>query len=77
VLFEVDQYPSTASAAAALPGCLPAGVAMIGVRVARLPARAAYISPPARRAHAPYFGAQVGVLRGPDGEWVELIEGSA
>ena len=73
VLFEADQYPSAATACPQPVGGLPQGVAMIGVRVDRLPVAATWISPPMQRAEAPYFGATVGVVRGLDGELTELV----
>jgi catechol 2,3-dioxygenase-like lactoylglutathione lyase family enzyme len=77
VLFEVDQYPDNATAQATPGGALAQGIAMIGVRVSAqprtLPANANWLTPPAARPEAPYFGAMVGVVRGPDGELTELI----
>lgn len=74
VLFEMDQYPAQATAAPANVGGLATGISVIGVAVKKLPRDAPWLIAPAKRLHAPYFGATVGVLRGPDGELLELIE---
>jgi hypothetical protein len=74
VLFEVDQYPVMASARPQVKSGLPQGVSMIGVRVSGTPANPVeWLQVPVRRDVAPYFGAMVGVVRGLDGELVELI----
>lgn len=73
VLFEVDHYPAAATPRPADAGRLPQGVSMIGVRVARPPRDATWLAPPAVRAHAPYSGATVGVIRGLDDELLEII----
>jgi hypothetical protein len=41
--------------------------------LAAAPTNTVWLSPPAVRSHAPYFGAKVGVVRGLDGELTELI----
>jgi catechol 2,3-dioxygenase-like lactoylglutathione lyase family enzyme len=74
VLFEVDQYPAKATPRPQGAGGLPQGVSMIGVKVGALPTGAKWTVPPAVRSEAPYFGAMVGVVRGPDGELTELVE---
>jgi catechol 2,3-dioxygenase-like lactoylglutathione lyase family enzyme len=75
VLFEVDQYPVVATARPQLKNGLPQGVAMIGVRLSAPPPanKVHWLLEPVRRDVAPYFGAMVGVVRGPDLELVELI----
>jgi catechol 2,3-dioxygenase-like lactoylglutathione lyase family enzyme len=73
VLFEVDQYPAPATASPPTASGLAQGVAAIGVRLAAASTNTAWLSPPAVRSHAPYFGAMVGVVRGLDGELTELI----
>ena len=72
VLFEIDQYPAAASAAPQDEDALTPGICSIGIRVAAPPA-AAWLTPPTVRTNAPYFGATVGVVRGPDDELTELI----
>ncbi len=73
VLFEADHYPAAASPRPCDDGRLPQGVSMIGVRVQQPPGFAEWITPPTVRAHAPYFGAMVGVVRGLDDELLEII----
>lgn len=73
VLFEVDQYPIEATPAPQMPGALPPGISHVGVRVSALPKNCDWLSTPTVRHEAPYFGAPVGVLRGPDRELVEIV----
>lgn len=74
VLFEMDQYPAMASARPQRQNGLPQGLAIIGVRVSAPPARdVQWLHAPVRRDAAPYSGAVVGVVRGLDGELLELI----
>jgi catechol 2,3-dioxygenase-like lactoylglutathione lyase family enzyme len=73
VLFEVDQYPVKSTPRPQSNSSLPQGVAMIGVKVDALPVGASWVVPPSARTQAPYFGATVGVVRGPDGELTELV----
>jgi catechol 2,3-dioxygenase-like lactoylglutathione lyase family enzyme len=77
VLFEMDQYPAQATPAPVAAGGLAPGISVIGVAVEKLPSEVPWLVAPAKRTHAPYFGAMVGVLRGPDGELLELIEAAA
>jgi hypothetical protein len=74
VLFEMDQYPAQATPAPVAAGGLVPGISVIGVSVKKLPRNVSWLLAQAKRLHAPYFGATVGVLRGPDGELLELIE---
>ena len=73
VLFEVDHFPDVATPKPCDEGDLCAGVSIVGLAVDSFPANANWLTPPATRADAPYFGAMVGVLRGLDGEMVELV----
>jgi catechol 2,3-dioxygenase-like lactoylglutathione lyase family enzyme len=73
VLFEVDHYPAAATPRPTDAGRLPQGVSMIGVRISQPPKNAHWLVPPNVRTHAPYFGATVGVIRGLDGELLEII----
>jgi catechol 2,3-dioxygenase-like lactoylglutathione lyase family enzyme len=72
VLFEVDQYPPVATPKPVASGYLAPGFAIVGVGAEHAPASVNWASAPATRAHAPYFGKHVGVVRGPDGELCEL-----
>lgn len=73
VLFEIDQYPSAALLCRQNTDALVPGICAIGVCVSAPPRDALWLSPPTIRAHAPYRGATVGVIRGPDGELTEFI----
>lgn len=73
VLFEADHYPAAATMRPTEAGRLPQGVSMIGVRVSEAVDDAHWLVLPAIRAHAPYFGAMVGVIRGLDDELLEII----
>jgi hypothetical protein len=72
---EIDQYPSAATARPQLPGQLPPGAAVVSFLVASLDAiPAVWITPPAVRAEAPYWGRRSATAVGPAGELLELIE---
>ncbi len=74
-LVEVDQYPAGAGTRGAAAGELPAGMAMVSFAVASLePFLARLVAPPGPLQGAPYEGRRAGVLRGPNGEHIELIE---
>jgi catechol 2,3-dioxygenase-like lactoylglutathione lyase family enzyme len=74
-LIEVDQYPSGAPARATGPGELPGGMAMVSFAVDSLdPFLARLVAPPRTLPGPPYDGRRTGVMRGPDGEFIELIE---
>jgi len=73
VLFEADHYPAAATPRPHDVGQLPQGVSTVGVRVLRPPKNARWLVPPRVRAHAPYFGATVGVVRGLDNELLEVF----
>lgn len=74
-LVEVDQYPAGAGVRVAAAGELPAGMAMVSFAVASLePFLARLVAPPGTQQGPPYDGRRAGVLRGPDGEHIELIE---
>jgi len=76
-LIEVDEYPAEATARAAADGELPAGMAMVSFTVPSLePYLGQLLVPPAPLAGPPYDGRRAGVLRGPSGEHIELIEAS-
>jgi catechol 2,3-dioxygenase-like lactoylglutathione lyase family enzyme len=74
---ELDEYPPSATTRAQRFGELPPGMAMVGFRIASLtPVEEFLISDPLPVAQAPYEGRRVGVLRGPAGELIELVEGN-
>jgi len=74
-LIELDQYPEGAISRPIRPGHLPPGIAMVTFAVksfdsVQLPWKVA----PAMRTEAPYNGRRAGLLVGPAGEWIELVE---
>lgn len=73
VLFEVDNFPPIATPKPCDKDDLCTGVAVVGITVDAFPANVTWLAAPTPRANAPYFGAMVGVLRGLDGELVELV----
>jgi catechol 2,3-dioxygenase-like lactoylglutathione lyase family enzyme len=74
-LIEVDQYPSGAPAREAAPGELPAGMAVVSFAVGSLePFLSRLVAPPRALPGPPYDGRRAGMMRGPDGEPIELIE---
>ena len=78
-LIEVDEYPPAAEQRSRPGGGLPAGMAMVSFAVPSLePYRTHLLAPPAVLDGAAYSGRRAGVLIGPSGEHIELIEsGSA
>jgi len=74
-LIEVDEYPPAASDKAAADGELPAGMAMVSFTVPSLdPYVSLFEAPPVTLNGLPYGGRRAGVLRGPSGEHIELVE---
>jgi catechol 2,3-dioxygenase-like lactoylglutathione lyase family enzyme len=74
-LIEVDQYPSGAAPRDVAPGELPAGMAMVSFAVDSLePFLPRLLAPPRAMSGPPYEGHRAGVMLGPDGEPIELIE---
>jgi hypothetical protein len=74
---ELDQYPPSATTRPQRFGELPPGIAMVGFRIASLaPVEDYLISEPLVVESAPYDGRRVGLVRGPAGELIELIEGN-
>jgi len=74
-ILELDEYPGNTLARPRGRGELPGGMSMVSFKVPSLdnfpvPLRAA----PVRINSVPYNGRRVGVIEGPAGEWLELIE---
>lgn len=75
VFLELDQYPDAATERPSHPGMLPPGVAMGSFLHPDFDAlKGDWITPPIIRHDAPYNGKRTGVLFGPDGLRVEVIE---
>ncbi len=75
VFLEVDQYPPAATPRPCLPGELPPGVAMATLRHPEFGSLdGPWIHPPARHEGVIYGGMRSGVLSGPDGVLVEVVE---
>lgn len=75
VFLELDQYPEAATERAGHDGMLPPGVSMGTFLHPDIDSiDGDWITPPAVREGAPYNGKRTGVLRGPDGLRVEIVE---
>jgi catechol 2,3-dioxygenase-like lactoylglutathione lyase family enzyme len=77
-LIELDQYPAAAVPRPTRRGHLPPGIAMVSFAVksfegSKLPWKVT----PRVRTERPYDGRRAGILVGPAGEWIELIETGA
>ena len=74
-LIEVDEYPAAAPPRTAADGELPSGMAMVSFEVPSLePYADRLLAPPTALAGMPYSGRRAGVMLGPGGEHIELIE---
>jgi hypothetical protein len=71
----VDEYPAAAPPRTAVAGELPSGMAMVSFEVPSLePYVGRLLRPPTALAGMPYAGRRAGVMLGPAGEHIELIE---
>jgi len=74
-LIEVDEYPASAPPRTAADGELPSGMAMVSFEVSSLePYIPRLLAAPTALAGVPYSGRRAGVMLGPGGEHIELIE---
>ena len=74
-LIEVDEYPAASAPPSRGEAGLPGGMAMVSFTVPSLePFESQLLAAPRRLDDAPYAGRRVGVMRGPSGELLELIE---
>lgn len=74
-LVEVDEYPAAADRKLAAEGELPAGMAMVSFTVSSLdPFLSQFVAPPVVLNGVPYDARRAGVLVGPSGEHIELVE---
>ena len=76
-LVELDRYPEAALPRDAVPGSLPAGIAMVTFEVTEWNPDLPYIAAPAMQTSFPYLGRRAGVLVGAGGEYMELVESAA
>jgi catechol 2,3-dioxygenase-like lactoylglutathione lyase family enzyme len=76
-LIEVDEYPAGARAPGTGTGAgPPGGMAMVSFSVDSLePYRNSLVAEPRVLEGVPYGGRRAGVMRGPSGEYLELVEG--
>lgn len=74
-LIEVDEYPAAAGSKRSAAGELPAGMAMVSFTVPSLdPFLPQFVAPPVVLNGVPYDSHRAGVLVGPSGEHIELVE---
>jgi len=74
-LIEVDEYPAASEPPSRGETGLPGGMAMVSFTVPSLePFESQLRASPRKLDDAPYRGRRVGVMRGPSGELLELIE---
>lgn len=74
-LIELDQYPPAAVRRPTRRGHLPPGIAMVTFAVKSLDGvKLPWKVKPKVRPERPYNGHRAGILVGPAGEWIELVE---
>lgn len=72
---ELDQYPQSASIRRTRPGELPPAIAMVSFEVKSLDqVKTPLVAPSKAISSLPYHGRRVGVIKGPAGELIELIQ---
>jgi hypothetical protein len=72
---ELDELPAVIPPRAVPPGELPAGIALVSFTVDEMPgADFNWVTRPHVIQESPYAGARVGIIRGPAGELLELIQ---
>lgn len=74
-MLELDQYPEGTVPRPILPGDIPPGISIVSFEVEDLDAIPVdFRNKPAKPEGHPYGGGRAGVIVGPNGEWLELIE---
>lgn len=73
-MIEVDELPATLPPRKVLPGHLPPGIAIVGFHSDGSSAQLEWVSEPTALKEFPYNGRKVGLLRGPAGELLEVIQ---
>lgn len=72
---ELDELPPAIPPRSVKTGQLPPGIALVSFNVDAMPeGDIDWVTPPHVLEMAPYSGARVGIIRGPGGELLELIE---
>lgn len=74
VILELDQYPEMATERASDMGALPPGVSIVSLLTRDFDRFKGFLADPIRSGGPVYLGARSGVLRGPDGALVEIVE---
>jgi catechol 2,3-dioxygenase-like lactoylglutathione lyase family enzyme len=75
-LIEFDELPESLPDRNIVPGHLPPGIAMVGFNAGDLSGELHWHSEPRKLHEFPYDGHRAGILLGPAGELIELIETS-
>ena len=75
-LIEFDELPQSLPDRNIIPGHLPPGIAIVGFNADTLSPELAWRSEPRKLHEFPYDGRRAGILLGPAGELIELIETS-
>lgn len=74
-MIELDQYPEGTEPRPILPGDIPPGISIVSFQVDDLDTIPVdFRSKSAKPTGAPYAGGRAGVIVGPNGEWLELVE---
>jgi hypothetical protein len=73
-LIELDEMPESIKARTVQAGHLPPGVAIVGFNATEFAEDLDWYSAPHSLDEFPYNGRQAGILRGPAGEFIEVIE---
>lgn len=71
---EIDGYPETATARIVAEGELPPGLAMLSIEVGSLDSIPFELTSSQVPASEAYSGGRIAILKGPSGEWLELVE---
>jgi hypothetical protein len=73
-LIELDEMPASVKARETQPGHLPPGVAIVGFKAVNLAGGLSWYSETRNLDEFPYDGRETGILQGPAGELIEVIE---
>lgn len=73
---EIDAYPDSCTQRSRPDGSLPPGLSMVSFQVASLDDLPMQLAIGRGPSHAPYHGCRLARIKGPDDEWIELLESS-